>query len=131
MDQFWKTITGILLASIFCITLNKQEKDISILLSLVVTCIGTIVAFSFLDPVLAFLYELEALASLEEGVLEILLKCAGIGMVSEIAAMVCADSGNSSLAKTVHFLGTAVILYLSLPIFSSLLNILQQLFGEL
>lgn len=44
--------------------------------------------------------------------------------------MVCTDAGNASLGKAVQLLGTAVILWLSLPLFKALVELLQSILGE-
>ena len=89
------------------------------------------IAFSYLEPVLDFLRELEAIGDLQADMLGILLKAVGIGIVAEIAGMICCDAGNASLGKTVQLLGSAVILYLSIPVFSALLELIQTILGEL
>lgn len=63
--------------------------------------------------------------------LGILLKAVGIGLVSEIAGLVCTDAGNGSLGKTLQMLGSAVILYLSLPIFTAMLELIREILREL
>ena len=63
--------------------------------------------------------------------LGILLKAVGIGLVSEIAGLVCNDAGNGSLGKTLQMLGSAVILYLSLPIFTAMLELIREILREL
>ena len=62
---------------------------------------------------------------------EILMKSTGIGIITEIANLVCKDAGNESMGKSMQLLGTAVILYLSLPLFQTLIELLQKILGEL
>ena len=50
---------------------------------------------------------------------------------TEIANLVCKDAGNESMGKSVQLLGTAVILYLSMPLFTALIDLLQKILGEL
>ena len=63
--------------------------------------------------------------------IEILMKATGIGIVTEIANMVCKDAGNESMGKSMQLLGSAVILYLSMPLFQVLIDLLQKILGEL
>ena len=70
------------------------------------------------------------MADLQQGMLYALLKVFGIGMSGEIAASVCADAGNTSLVKGIRFLSNAAILYLSIPIFSSLMDLIRQILSE-
>lgn len=129
MDLFWKAAAGALLAAILGLALGKQEKDMGVMLTLAVCCMIAMIAISYLEPVLDFLRQLEALGDLREDMLGILLKALGIGLVAEIAGMVCADAGNASLAKGLQMLGAAVILWLSIPIFNALLELIQEILG--
>ena len=127
MSLFWKAAAAVLLAVVLGLSLGKQ-KDIGVLLTMAVCCM---VAISYLEPVLDFLRELETLGDLQGDMLGILLKAVGIGLVSEIAGLVCTDAGNGSLGKTLQMLGSAVILYLSLPIFTAMLELIREILREL
>ena len=131
MDLFLKATAAVLIAVILVLTMRRQEQDIGILLSLFVCCMVATVALRYLSPVFTFLTQLETLGKLDGDMLEILLKAVGIGMVSEIAGMVCTDSGNASLGKVLQIMGTAVILWLSIPLFTGLLDLIQEILGEL
>lgn len=130
MALFWKAAAAVLIAVVLELTLGKREKDFGLLLSIAVCCMVGIIAFSYLEPVLDLLRELEALGDLQGDLLGILLKALGIGLVAEVAGMVCSDAGNASLGKTIQMLGGAVILYLSIPVFRSLLELIQRILGE-
>lgn len=66
---------------------------------------------------LDFLRELSDLAGLESSVLTILLKVLGIGLISQLAQLLCADSGNGAMGKALQILAGAVTLWLALPLF--------------
>lgn len=131
MALFWKAAAGILMAAVLVLAVGKQEKDLALLLSMAVCVMTVMTAFYFLEPVISFLFRLEEMGDLQSGVLGTLLKIVGIGLVSEIAEMICRDSGNTSLAKGISFLGAAVILSLSLPILETLVALVQSILGEL
>lgn len=131
MDDFWKTTALILISVVLCNVVAKQEKDIAILISMIACCIAIMMAVSYLEPVLDFLRELENLGHLQEGFLNILIKSAGIALISEIAGMICIDAGNGSLGKTLYILASAGILYLSLPVFRTLLTMVQEILGQI
>lgn len=131
MELFWKAAAAVLIAVVLGLALGKQEKDISVLLTMAVCCMCGMIMISYLEPLLDFLRELEALGDLQGDILGILLKAVGIGLVAEIAGMVCTDAGNGSLGKTLQMLGSAVILYLSIPIFNAFLKLIQEILGEI
>lgn len=130
MDVFWKALGTALVSVVLTLALERQSKDFSLLLTLAVCGMTGIAAVTFLRPVLDYLGELCAMADLQQGMLYALLKVFGIGMSGEIAASVCSDAGNSSLGKGLRFLSNAAILYLSIPIFSSLMDLLNQILRE-
>lgn len=131
MTVFWKAAAGILIAVVLVLAVGKQEKDLALMLTMAVCVMAVLVALSFLEPVISFLYRLEELGDLQSGVLAALLKIVGIGLVTEIAEMICQDSGNASLARGMQLLGSAVILFLSLPVLETFLDLIQQILGEL
>ena len=90
-----------------------------------------LLALGYLEPILEFLQELEVLGSLQQDMLGILLKAVGISLVGEIAGTICADSGNASLGKAIQLLASAVILYLSLPILNTMLELIRKILGTL
>ena len=131
MALFWKAAAGLLIAGVLVLTVGRQEKDLSLLLGMGACIMAVTAGLSFLEPVLSFLRRLEELADLQTGVLPVLLKITGIGLVSEVGAVVLSDSGNASLARGLQLLGSCVILWLSLPVFEALLELVQRILGEL
>lgn len=130
MALFWKAVAGVLISLVLGLAMDKS-KDFRLMLSLAACTMVSILALTYLEPVLEFLRELETVSQLQEDMLTILLKAAGIGLVAEISGTVCADAGNASLGKTLQLLGAGVILTLSLPILRTMLDLIQKILGEL
>ena len=131
MALFWKTTAGILVSVVLVLAMGKQEKDLAMMLGMAACTMAGIAAFTILEPVLDFLYRLAAMGDVQQEMLSVLLKITGIGMVSELAQMICKDSGNSALAQGMQLMGSAMILVLSLPVLESLLDLIQGILGEL
>ena len=131
MEPFWKAATLALIAGVLSLTLKNQDKEYALLLSITACLMVTAITVTYLKPVFAFLKELETLGDLRGDMLAILLKALGVGLASEIASMICTDAGNASLTKAIQLLGGAVILYLSAPMFSALMDLIQKIVGEL
>ena len=127
METFWKAVAAALIAAILGLTLGK--KDFSLVLSMAVCCMAAAAAAVYIEPVLKLLKELEAVSGLDGGMVTILLKSAGIGLVTTLASMICQDAGNAALAKTMHMLGTGAVLYLSVPVFRAVLELLRDILG--
>ncbi len=131
MDIYFKTIAGVMVAVILCLVLNRQGSGFGILLSLLVCCLVTGLAVQFLVPIVDFFHSLESWIPLDNGLLEILLKVVSIGILGEIAGMICNDSGNAALGKTLQLLTTVLILWLSLPLLQSLLDLVKGILEAL
>ena len=131
MTLFLQACAGVLLAVFLILSLKNQSKDMGSLLAMAVCCMVAWIALGYLRPVMDFMRQLENLGKLNSEMIGILLKIAGIGILTDITSMVCSDAGNSSIGKTLHLLGSVVILWLSLPIFTMLMDLLQEILGDL
>ena len=130
MTYFFRGCAMIFLAVILILILGSH-REMGTVLSLVACCMAAVLALSYLRPVLDFVDTLKSLGNLDSSILEALLKIAGIGLVGEIACLVCKDAGNASLGKSVQLMSTAVILWLSVPLFSAMVELLRKVLGGL
>ena len=131
MELFLKACGAVLLTVILVLSFNTQSRDLSLVLLIGVCCMTALVALNYLEPVIDFVRQLEQLGNIDSSLVRILQKAVGIGLISEIAAMICSDAGSNSLGKGIQFLGSAVILWLSLPMFTMLMDLLRQIVGDL
>lgn len=131
MELFVKTAGGVLISLILILMLGSRSKEMALVLTVLACCMCAAAVVGYLEPLIRFVSSLEEIAGLDTELVRILLKATGIGLLSEFAALVCADSGAASLGKMVRLLGNAVILWLSLPLFTILLEQLQKISGGL
>ena len=131
MSGFLGACGAVFLAIILVANLSGARKDMASLLVLAVCVMLALTAGQYLRPVLDFMAELEEISGIDENMVGVLMKIVGIGIVSEISVLVCADAGNASIGKALHFLSALVMLSLSVPLFRSLLQILQEILGQL
>ena len=131
MRLFLQGCGAVFLAIILIQSQGKSGKEFGTLIGIGVCAMCAFLALRYLEPVMDFLDQLEDLGGLSGPMVDILLKISGIGILSEIAAAVCSDTGNASLGKTLQLLGTGTILWLSLPLFTGLITLLQEILGEL
>lgn len=127
MDIFIKSAAAVLIALILGTMLAKQSKDIMLLLTICVCGMVLIVAVRQLTPVISFLEKLKSVGQLDRNMVEILLKVMGIGLLGEITSTLCSDGGNVAMGKTVQLLASCVILLISLPLFDTLLELIEDL----
>lgn len=129
MGTFFQAAATVLVASVLGLCIAKQGKEMASMLTIGVCAMVVLAAVTFLKPVLDFLRELETLGNLNGDMVQTLFKVVGIGLVSEIASMICADAGNASMGKALQMLGSAVILWLAIPVFQALIDLIRKILG--
>lgn len=130
MELYLQATALVLIAVVLILMLGSQHKSMATLLSLGVCCMVCVTAVRYLSPVIELLTELRDLAGISGQMLSILLKAAGIGLLSELASVICADAGEGALGKAIGVLSNGVILYISLPLFQELIELLQEVLGQ-
>ena len=130
MSGFLQAAAGVLLTVILVLALDKEGKQTALLLVLAVCAMVCVLALGYLSPVVDFMKKVSELGGLNNEMLGILLKVVGIGLIGEIASLICTDSGNASLGKVLQILSAAVILRLALPLLEQLITLLERVLGE-
>ena len=130
MELFFKGCAGALIGVILYQCLGKQRGEMGLLLSMAACCMICTAAAGYLRPVVEFVNELQKIGSLNGEQMAILLKAVGISLISELSCLICADAGNSALGKTLQILGNAVVLWLSIPLFQALLDLMGRILGD-
>ena len=131
MAAFLQAAAMVLLAVILILTIGKKGSDMALLLSIAVCAMVGALAVRYLQPVMDFVQRLQGLGALNSDMLTILFKVVGIAFTAEIACLICNDAGNSALGKSLQLLASAVILYLSLPMLTALLELVEDILGSL
>ena len=131
MTGLWKGLGIGLVCSVLSLSIKEREKDISSVLVIGACVAVSAIALNYLDPIISFLRRLESAGSLHSEHLAILMKVAGIGAVTDIAVQVCNDAGNAGTGKMMKFLGSAVMIWSSLPVFESLFDLVCSVLGEI
>ena len=131
MSGFLQATAGILLTVIMVLALGKEGKQTALLLVLAACAMVGVLALGYLSPVVDFMKRLSILGQMNGEMFGILLKVVGIGLIGEITALICTDSGHASMAKVLQILSAAVILRLALPLLEQLLGLLERILGEI
>ena len=101
----------------------------AVLLSVAVCVTVLIAAIAFLQPVADFIVKIQKIGNLDDSLVAVVLKAVGIGLISEVCVLVCKDAGNESVGKVLQTMASAVILWLSIPVFEKLLTLLDEILG--
>lgn len=116
-----------LIALIILIIIRQYRPEFTIYISLIA---GAMIVFLVLDKLSAIIQLLTTLSKksgLNAEYLTILLKITGIAILTEFAVSICKDSGETAIANKVDFGGKVVIISISVPIISALLELVVNL----
>ena len=80
------------------------------------------VSISQISGVINLLKDISSRANINSQFLGIILKITGIAILTEFAVSICQDSGESAIANKIDIGGKAIIITISIPIISSLLE---------
>ena len=131
MEIFAKAVSIALITVVLCLFVSKRDKEISTLLSLLTCCMLLIVAVRYMNPILQFIEQLRSMGNMNEELIAILMQAVGIGLLSQIMGSVCTDAGYAAIGRALQLLATVVMMFISLPAFRSLLDLLEGILSAL
>ena len=121
-------IIGIGLISLIMIILIKQYKpEFAIYISLLAGVIILIMLVDKLAGIVNLIQSISQKANINSQFLSILIKITGIAFLSEFAVSICKDSGEGAIANKVELGSKIIIISMSIPIISSLLDIILKI----
>ncbi len=116
------TVTAVLLAKL----LERYAAEQALLLTLLLGTLLTGTAVLMLTPVMNEIDSLLLQSGLDSDQTASLAKAIGICCVTQLAADVCRDAGQSALCSAVTFAGKTALLLLCLPLIEPLLSLIQE-----
>lgn len=124
-------IIGIALVALIIIILLKQYKpEFAIYVSLIAGALIILLVTDKLTGIINLLQSLEDKASINSTFIALLIKITGIAFLSEFAVSICKDSGESAVASKIEIGSKIIIISMSIPIISALLEIILKILPQ-
>lgn len=118
-------IIGIGLIALIIIILLKQYKpEFAIYISLLTGVLILLLVVDELSGIISLLQSFADKVSINSTFLVLLIKITGIAFLSEFAVSICKDSGEAAIASKIEIGTKIIIISMSIPIISSLLEII-------
>ena len=121
-------IIGIaLIALIIIIMLKRYRPEYTIFISILT---GVLILFLVMDRLTGIVNLIESIQdkfSINTQFIALLIKITGIAFLSEFAVSVCKDSGEAAIASKIEIGSKIIIISMSIPIISSLLEIILKI----
>lgn len=129
MQTFTQVLIIGIVAVIFSAILKKSNRELALLLSLAACVLVAVLLLSLAEPIIAFLGKLRSLSGLDQATMTPLLKTLGVGILTQICATVCADSGENALAGLIEVCGSVLALYVCLPLLEAVIEMVETMGG--
>ena len=121
-------IIGIaLIALIIIIILKQYRPEYAIFISILT---GVLILFLVMDRLTGIINLIESIQSkfsINTQFIALLIKITGIAFLSEFAVSICKDSGEAAIASKIELGSKIIIISMSIPIISSLLEIILKI----
>ena len=116
-----------LIALIIIIILKQYKPEFFIYVSLLAGAIILLLSLDKISGIISLLNNLSTKANVNNQFLTILLKITGIAFLTEFAVSICKDSGETAIASKIDLGGKVIIVGMSIPIISALLELMIKI----
>ncbi len=121
-------IIGIAILAVVMIIIIKQYKpEFAIYISIITSIIIISMIISKLSGTISLLSNLSNKLNSGQEFLKILIKITGIAFLTEFAVSICKDAGESAIGSKIDLGGKIIIIAMSIPIISSMLETVIQI----
>lgn len=121
-------IIGVGFIALILIIIMKQYKpEFTMYISIIAGAIIIILSMGRISVIINLLTTFSRKAGINAEYLKILLKITGIAILTEFAVSICKDSGESAIASKIDFGGKIIVISMSIPIISALLELILKI----
>ncbi len=121
-------IIGIaLIALIIIIMLKQYRPEYAIFISILTGILILFLVMDKLTGIIQLIQNIEDKFSINTQFIALLIKITGIAFLSEFAVSICKDSGEAAIASKIELGSKIIIISMSIPIISSLLEVILKI----
>lgn len=121
-------IIGIaLIALIIIIMLKQYRPEYAIFISLLTGALILLLVMDRLTGIINLIQSIQDKFSINTQFIALLIKITGIAFLSEFAVSICKDSGEAAIASKIELGSKIIIISMSIPIISNLLEIILKI----
>ena len=121
-------IIGVGLTALLIIIILKQYRaEFAIYVSIIAGAIIFLMLVNKVTGIVTIISNLSNKIGLGNEFLKILLKITGIAILTEFAVSICKDSGETAIANKIDLGGKIIIVSISIPIITALLELVLQI----
>ena len=127
MDDVIKIIAIGFIATISIIIIKQYKSEFAIYISVITGIIIIYMIFNKLEGIINLLKTISNKSGINSEFLGLLLKITGIAILTEFGVTICKDAGEGTIASKIEIGSKVIIISMSIPIISSLLEVILKL----
>lgn len=121
-------IIGIALIALIIIVILKQYRpEYAVFISVLTGVLILLLVMDKLTGIISLIESVQSKFSLNTKFISLLIKITGIAFLSEFAVSICKDSGETAIASKIELGSKIIIISMSIPIISNLLEIVLKI----
>ena len=121
-------IVGIALIALIIIILLKQyKKEFAVYISLLAGVLILLLVTDKFEGIIDLIRSIANESSINTEFISLILKITGIAFLAEFAVSICNDAGETAIANKIEIGSKIIIISMSIPIFSSLLELILKI----
>ena len=127
MEPVFKACAIGIVSAILGLVVKKSNPENALLISIASAAAILAPTITILSSIYDYLKTTAETAGISDSVLTVVIKCAGISVVTRMSAGAMRDCGQSGTAEAAEMLGTASAILLSLPLLRSVFSVMERL----
>ncbi|MCI8285276.1 MAG: stage III sporulation protein AD [Firmicutes bacterium] len=116
-----------ILGAVLSLTVKAYRPEFSIYISIACGILLFVTVLSQLTDIMAYINEIFNKSGYGKTYFPILLKVLAIAYLTDFITQICRDAGENGIASKTEMAGKIFILYVSLPVFTSIVSMLEIL----
>lgn len=116
-----------LTATLLAIVLRQYRPEYAVFVSLACSVLAVLYLLQGVSQVMEELGGLMENAMLPSGLIQVVIKCLGVCILTELAGQTCRDAGEQAIGAKVELAGKVTLVLVSLPLFERLLQLAGKL----
>lgn len=124
MEEIVKIIGIGLISVVIAIILKQYKPEYALYVSIIAGILILFMAMEKISGIINLLQSISNKTYINKQFLGILLKITGIAIITEFAVSICTDAGEKSIATKIEIGSKVIIIAISIPIISSLLELI-------
>lgn len=116
-----------IISSIIIVVIKQDKPEIALLIGIAAAVSILIILINYLTEVIGLFSLIVSKTGIDASLFSAIIKIIGVGYITEFSASICEDSGNKSIGEKISFGGKIIILILSLPILTAVIDVIINL----